>query len=180
MQLPCGYGRCTGRNFIDPWPSATIGARQEFHRQVLCLQTPLDPPRGVLRACALTPLAMGTTAHPFRGLTRALLEHTGGRHRIYLAGPGAKLYACAVTTRLRVHMQPQRVTLADHGLRGKRAWVESVHDPRKNIAQGEPTRHCSPVNFWVNLLAGLMAYCHPPRKPPLARGHRFPEPASYP
>jgi len=35
------------------------------------------------------------------------------------------------------------------------------------ISQIEHSRHRSPVNFMVNLLAGLIAYCHQPKKPSL-------------
>lgn len=30
---------------------------------------------------------------------------------------------------------------------------------------GTTSRHRSPVNFMVNLLGGLIAYCHQPKKP---------------
>jgi hypothetical protein len=38
--------------------------------------------------------------------------------------------------------------------------TESVIDQLKNIAQIEHPRHRSPINFAVNLMAGLIAYCH--------------------
>ena len=40
-------------------------------------------------------------------------------------------------------------------------------DQLKNISQIEHSRHRSPVNFCVNLLCGLIAYCHQPKKPSL-------------
>ncbi|HEU0027281.1 MAG TPA: transposase, partial [Ktedonobacterales bacterium] len=49
----------------------------------------------------------------------------------------------------------------------KRAIIESVNDQLKNICQIEHTRHRSPFNFVVHLLAALIAYCHQPKKPPL-------------
>ncbi len=42
-----------------------------------------------------------------------------------------------------------------------------IIDQRKNISQIEHSRHRSPVNFGVNLLCGLIAYCHQPKKPGL-------------
>ncbi len=95
---------------------------------------------------------------------------------------GEELYAreLRLLTRLRAYRKPKRVTLADHWLRRPRMLVESVHDQLKHIAQVEHTRHRSPANFLVNLLSGLIAYCHQPRKPSLARGRSLPEPASYP
>jgi hypothetical protein len=42
-----------------------------------------------------------------------------------------------------------------------------VIDQLKNISQIEHSRHRLPVNFMVNVLAGLIAYCHQPKKPSL-------------
>lgn len=55
----------------------------------------------------------------------------------------------------------------DKLLSRKRAMVESVIDQLKNISQIEHSRHRSPVNAWVNLISGLIAYCHQPKKPTL-------------
>ncbi len=43
--------------------------------------------------------------------------------------------------------------------------IETLHDPRKNIAQIAHTRHRSVVNFLVHRVCGLMAYGHQPQKP---------------
>jgi len=45
--------------------------------------------------------------------------------------------------------------------------VETIMDQLKNISQVEHSRHRSPANFAVNLLAGLIAYTHQPKKPSL-------------
>lgn len=71
-----------------------------------------------------------------------------------------------VTHRKR-NMKNQLMPLADKLLLRKRAIIESIFDQLKNISQIEHTRHRSPVNFVVNLLAGLVAYCHQPKKPSL-------------
>ncbi|MEO7838131.1 MAG: IS982 family transposase, partial [Anaerolineales bacterium] len=44
---------------------------------------------------------------------------------------------------------------------------ESVVDQLKNISQIEHTRHRSPLNAFINIIAGLIAYCHQPKKPSL-------------
>jgi hypothetical protein len=49
----------------------------------------------------------------------------------------------------------------------KRAIVESVIDQLKNISQIEHSRHRSVGNFLVNLICGLIAYAHQPKKPSL-------------
>ena len=70
-------------------------------------------------------------------------------------------------TKLRKNMQNRLLTLADKLLLRKRALIETIHDHLKNICQIEHTRHRSPLNFLVHLLAGLTAYCHLPKKPSL-------------
>ena len=64
-------------------------------------------------------------------------------------------------------MKNRLMPLADRLLLRKRAIVETIIDQLKNISQIEHTRHRSPVNFLVNLLCGLIAYCHQPKKPSL-------------
>ena len=49
----------------------------------------------------------------------------------------------------------------------KRALIETIIDQLKNVCQIEHSRHRSPINFCVHLLAGLIAYCHQPKKPSL-------------
>jgi hypothetical protein len=61
------------------------------------------------------------------------------------------------------------MTLIDRILLRRRAIVESVIDQLKNISQIEHSRHRSVVNFLVNLLCGLIAYAHQPKKPSLGR-----------
>ena len=57
--------------------------------------------------------------------------------------------------------------LHDKLLSRKRSIVETIIDQLKNISQIEHSRHRNPVNFCVNLLCGLIAYCHQPKKPSL-------------
>jgi hypothetical protein len=59
-------------------------------------------------------------------------------------------------------MKPRLVRLNDKLLVRKRVLIETVNDQLKNISQIEPSRHRSPANFLVNVLAGLLAYCHQP------------------
>lgn len=47
------------------------------------------------------------------------------------------------------------------------AFLSSQIDQLKNISQIEHSRHRSPANFGVNLICGLIAYCHLPKKPSL-------------
>jgi len=70
-------------------------------------------------------------------------------------------------TRLRKNMKNRLFALADALLLRKRAIIETVNDQLKNISQIEHSRHRSVDNFVVNLLAGLIAYMHQPKKPSL-------------
>jgi hypothetical protein len=68
-------------------------------------------------------------------------------------------------TTLRSNMKQKLMRLRDKILLRKRAIVETVNDQLKNISQIEHTRHRSPENFLINLLAGIAAYTHQPKKP---------------
>jgi hypothetical protein len=55
--------------------------------------------------------------------------------------------------------------LSDRLLPRKRAIIECIIDQLKNISQIEHSRHRSPSNFVVHLVAGLLAYNHQDKKP---------------
>jgi hypothetical protein len=73
-------------------------------------------------------------------------------------------------TKLKKNMKNRLLPLADKILLRKRAIAETIIDQLKNISQIEHSRHRSPVNFVVNLVCGLIAYCHQPKKPSLHLG----------
>jgi hypothetical protein len=64
-------------------------------------------------------------------------------------------------------MKGQLMLYSDRLLLRRRAIIETIYDQLKNISQIEHSRHRSPINFVVNLLAGLIAYCWQPKKPSL-------------
>jgi hypothetical protein len=70
-------------------------------------------------------------------------------------------------TKLRSNMKNRLMPLVDKLLLRKRSIIETVNDQLKNISQIEHTRHRSPINCFINILAGLIAYCHQPKKPSL-------------
>ena len=79
-----------------------------------------------------------------------------------------------LVTKVRRKMKNRLVPLADRVLLRRRGLIESVIDQLKNIAQIEHSRHRSPANFAVNLMAGLIAYCHQPKKPSLINDAALP------
>ena len=72
-----------------------------------------------------------------------------------------------LVTRVRSNMKNRLVPLFDKLMLRKRALIETVFDQLKNISQIKHSRHRSVVNFAVNLVAGLVAYVHQPKKPSL-------------
>jgi hypothetical protein len=64
-------------------------------------------------------------------------------------------------------MCQQLLEFSDRLLLRKRALIETIVDQLKNVCQIEHSRHRSPYNFLVHLLAGLVAYCQQPKKPSL-------------
>lgn len=70
-------------------------------------------------------------------------------------------------TPLKRAMKPRLTKLTDKLLLCKRVLIETINDQLKNLAQIEHTRHRSPTNFLVNVVCGLIAYCHQPKKPSL-------------
>jgi DDE family transposase len=90
--------------------------------------------------------------------------------RGYLSQPLAEqlLSTCGlhVIPKVRKNMHG-RLLAYGHKLLRKRAIIESINDQLKNVCPIEHTRHRSPFNFLVHLLAGLIAYGHQSNKPSL-------------
>ncbi len=67
-------------------------------------------------------------------------------------------------TNIRKNMKNSLMKIEDKLLLRKRFIIETINDQLKNISQIEHSRHRRPVNFAVNLLAGLIAYTHQAKK----------------
>ena len=70
-------------------------------------------------------------------------------------------------TKVKSKMKNKLMLMTDKLLLRKRSIIETINDQLKNISQIEHSRHRSPINFLVNLLSGLIAYTHQPKKPSL-------------
>jgi len=68
---------------------------------------------------------------------------------------------------IKSNMKNKLMPIFDKILLRKRAIIETIIDQLKNISQIEHSRHRSPINFLVNLVCGLIAYCRQPKKPSL-------------
>ncbi|MBZ0284995.1 MAG: IS982 family transposase [Anaerolineae bacterium] len=179
------YGTCTGIAFIDSTPLAVcdnrrIGQHRTFRDLAQRGKNSMGwfygfklhlvvNERGELLACRLsagnvddrTPVPK--LVHRLFGwlyadkgyLSQALVRQLVETYRLYLV------------THARRNMKNHLLSLSDRLLLRKRAILETITDQLKNISQIEHTRHRSFTNFCVNLLAGLIAYCHQPKKPAL-------------
>jgi hypothetical protein len=65
------------------------------------------------------------------------------------------------------NMKNRLMRLTDKLLSRKRSIIGTVIDQLKNISQIEHSRHRSPIKALINVICGLIAYCHQPKKPSL-------------
>lgn len=179
------YGRCSGIAFIDSTALAVCHNRRIHQHRVFegsaqrgrtsvgwfygfKLHLVVND-RGELLSCCVTP---GNTddRRPVPQLVRHLCGKVFG-DKGYLSKPLADQlmqdHAVELVTKTRSNMKARVLDDLDKFLLRKRAIVESIYDQLKNISQIEHTRHRSPVGFMTNLLAGLIAYSHQPKKPSL-------------
>lgn len=70
-----------------------------------------------------------------------------------------------LVTSIRNNMKNSLMSMADKIMLRKRSVIETVNDELKNICQVEHSRHRSPINFFTNLIAGIIAYHFLPKKP---------------
>ncbi|HEV2404413.1 MAG TPA: IS982 family transposase [Ktedonobacterales bacterium] len=125
--------------------------------------------RGELLAFCLTPGNTDDRA-PLPRLVRRLVGKLFA-DKGYVSQPLAEAlflqHGLRLITKLRRTMRNRLPPLGDKLLLRKRAMIETIVDQLKNICQREHSRHRSPLNFVVHLMAGLIAYCHPPKNPSL-------------
>lgn len=125
--------------------------------------------QGEILAFALTPGNVDDR-QPVPKLARRLMGKLIG-DKGYLSQPLAEqLFSergIELLTKVRKNMAERVRDDWDKLLIRKRAVIESAFDFLKNVCQIEHSRHRSPTNFLVHLLAGLIAYTHLPNKPSL-------------
>ena len=181
-------GTCTGISFADSTAlavchNARIGQHRVFAGRARRGKTSVDwffgfklhlvvNDRGEVLAFCLTPGHVDDR-RPLPKLLRRVRRLFGKlfADRGYVSQPLAEQLLVEqgihLITKLRKNMRNRLLDVSDKLLLRKRAIIETIYDQLKNICQIEHTRHRSPVNFLVNLVAGLCAYCHQPKKPSL-------------
>ena len=178
-------GSCTGISFIDSTPLAVCAASRKHQHRLFAGRAQwgrsstgwffgfklhlVCNDRGHVLNWALTPGNVDDR-QPVVGLVCALFG-TLVADRGYISNKlGHQLNAqgaLRLITKPRANMKKQPLSSADQHLLHKRTLIETIIDQLKNIAQIEHTRHRSPTKFMVNLISGLIAYAHQPKKPAL-------------
>lgn len=179
------YGRCSGISFIDSTALAVCDNHRIHQNKVfegvaergkssmgwffgLKLHLVVND-RGEILACQLS-----TGNIDDRKPVPDLCQRLFGKliaDRGYISQPLFELlketFNVQLITRIKRNMKNRLIPTIDKILLRKRTIIESVVDQLKNVSQIEHTRHRSPLNCFVNILAGLIAYCHQPKKPSL-------------
>ena len=179
------YGRCNGISFIDSTALGVCNNHRIHNHKVfegfaergkgslgwffgLKLHLVVND-CGEILACQITPGNIDD-----RKPVPALCKRLFGKliaDRGYISQPLfeqlLETFNLQLITRLKKNMKNRLIPFVDKLLLRKRAIIESVVDQLKNISQIEHTRHRSPVNCFINIIAGLIAYCHQPKKPSL-------------
>lgn len=182
--LQSRYGACTGISFIDSTSLEVCDPKRISQHRVFATDARRGKSsmswfygfklhlavndRGELLSCCLTPGNVDDRASVPQMVKRLRGKLFGDRG--YISAPLTHLLfeqGLQLITRLRKNMKTHLMHLSDNLLVRKRAIIESIIDQFKNISQIEHSRHRSPTNFVVHLLAGLLAYSHQDKKPSL-------------
>ena len=104
---------------------------------------------------------------PVPGLVQGLFGKLYGDRGYLSHALFERLYAQGVqlVTRLKSNMKNMLMDTFDKMVLYKRGIIESVNNKLKLVCQIEHHRHRSPLNFMVNLIAGLVSYSVDPNKP---------------
>jgi len=182
--LQSRFGNCTGIAFVDSTPLAVchnrrINRHKGFKELAARGKTTMGwfygfklhlivNELGELLAVHLTPGNVDDR-RPLEGMSKDLLGKLFGDKGYLSHALFETLYerGLELITSQHKNMKNQLMLLSDRLMLRKRFIIETITDQLKNISQIEHTRHRSPANFAVNLLAGLIAYTHQPKKPSL-------------
>lgn len=187
--LQSRYGACTGISFIDSTSLEVCDPKRINGHRVFAADAKRGKTsmgwffglklhlavndRGELLACCLTSGNVDDRT-PVPGMVKNLRGKLFG-DRGYISVSLTQLLfeqGLQLITRLRKNMKDHLMHLSDKLLLRKRAIIESSIDQLKNISQMEHSRHRSPINFVVHLIAGLIAYSHQDKKPGLHLNER--------
>jgi hypothetical protein len=178
------FGRCTGVSFMDSTKISVCHNRRIWSHKVMAGlaargRTSVDWLYGFKLHLIINDqgelLGVKITAgnvddrDPVPELTRALFGKLFADRGYISQALFEQLWEQGVQliTKLRKNMKNKLLPLFDKLLLRKRSLIETVNDQLKNISQIEHSRPRSPFNFFVNLIAGLVAYTFREKKPSL-------------
>ena len=75
-------------------------------------------------------------------------------------------------TSIKKNMKNRLIPIIDKLLLRKRSVIETVNDQLKNMCNIEHSRHRSPINFMINVVAGLIRYTYFKKKPSINFGKK--------
>ena len=182
VYLQVCMGRCTGISFVDSTPLRVCHNRRIQRHRVFDgwaargkttmgwfygfkLHLAVNE-HGELIGFRLTPGNVDDRK-PVPGLAKHLFGKLFG-DKGYLSTPlrdELREQGVELITSIRRTMKPQLLAWQDKLWLRCRSIIETINDQLKNISQIEHSRHRSVDNFFVNLIAGLIAYCRREKKP---------------
>ncbi|MDM1458397.1 IS982 family transposase [Myroides odoratimimus] len=180
----CCLGKCTGISFVDSTPiqvcktkrisrnkvfkniattgKSTIGWFHSFKLHIIIND------KGEILSFAITQ-ANVNDRDPLKN--EGFLNNIFGKlfgDKGYIGAKLAELLfldGIELITSIRNNMKNSLMSMSDKILLRKRSVIETVNDELKNVCQVEHSRHRSPINFFTNLIAGIIAYHFLPKKP---------------
>jgi hypothetical protein len=111
-----------------------------------------------------------------KGTKRAQIEGVRVSSLVRGVGIGKKLFedlfekGVQLITGIKKNMKNKLMLLEDKILLRKRFIIETVNDELRNGSNIDHSRHRSPMNFLVNLVAGLVSYTYKEKKPSIKWG----------
>ena len=182
--LQSNYGKCTGINFVDSTAIVVCHNRRIRRHKVFKdlaargktsmgwffgfkLHLIVND-EGELLSCFVTPGNIDDR-QPLEHLSKGLFGKLFGDKGYLSQALFEQFYqrGLELITPIRKNMKNSLMKLQDKLLLRKRFIIETILDQLKNISQIEHSRHRSPTNFAINLLAALIAYTKQPKKPSL-------------
>jgi hypothetical protein len=121
--------------------------------------------RGEIVSCCITPGNIDDR-EPISDMTKGMLGKLFGDKGYISAALFAELFSrgLQLITGIKDNMKNKLMPLFDKILLRKRSMIESINNQLKNVFQIEHTRHRSPINGFINILSGLIAFIHYPNK----------------
>lgn len=184
--MKCKVGKCSGISFVDSTKIAVCGNKRISRNKVFeniaeigkstmgwffgfKLHLTINDQGDILSFCITPGNVDDRDEKVINHLTKELFGKLFGDKGYISQNLFDKLWEedIHLVTGIRRNMKNRLMDMCDKILLRKRSIIETVNDFLKNICQIEHTRHRSPVNFLVNLVAGVAAYSFLPKKPSL-------------